>query len=136
MNDRIFVDTNLFVYSIANEPQKRSIAEKVLLAHEVIVSSQVMSEFLSVTMRKQILPAHQAITYAKQFMQVFEVTAITQQTVILACEMMMKYQFSYWDSLIVAAALESRCLWLYTEDLQDGQQIEATLTIYNPFQHP
>ena len=41
----------------------------------------------------------------------------------------------FWDSLIIAAALESRCLWLYTEDLQDGQQIEKTLSIYNPFLH-
>jgi predicted nucleic acid-binding protein len=41
----------------------------------------------------------------------------------------------YWDSLIIAAALKSQCTWLYTEDLQDGQQIEKTLSIYNPFLH-
>jgi predicted nucleic acid-binding protein len=69
-------------------------------------------------------------------MQVFEVIALTKQTVASAFDMMTRYQFSYWDSLIIAAALENQCPWLYTEDLQDGQQIEKTLTVYNPFLHP
>jgi predicted nucleic acid-binding protein len=55
---------------------------------------------------------------------------------IFADTNMVKYQFSYWDSLILAAALESGCIWLYSEDLQDGQQIENTLTIRNPFLQP
>jgi predicted nucleic acid-binding protein len=46
---------------------------------------------------------------------------------------MAKYQFSYWGSLILAAALESAGQFLYSEDLQDAQRIEDTLTIYNPF---
>jgi predicted nucleic acid-binding protein len=44
-----------------------------------------------------------------------------------------RYQYSYWDSLILASALESRCQIVYSEDMQDGQQIEHTLTIQNPF---
>lgn len=96
----------------------------------------MINEFVAVSIRKHILPQQQAISYATQFMQVFEVTALTQQTVMSAFDVMTRYQFSYWDSLIIAAALESQCPWLYTEDLQDGQQIEKKLTIYNPFLHP
>jgi predicted nucleic acid-binding protein len=136
MSDRIFVDTNILVYSIANDPQKRTIADMVLLKQEIVVSPQVISEFVAVSIRKQILPPQQAMTYATQFMQVFEVTALTKQTVTSAFDIVTRYQFSYWDSLIIATALESHCPWLYTEDLQDGQQIEKTLTIYNPFLHP
>jgi predicted nucleic acid-binding protein len=44
-----------------------------------------------------------------------------------------RYQFSFWDSLIVAAALEAQCSILYTEDLQDGQIIDGILEIKNPF---
>jgi predicted nucleic acid-binding protein len=44
-----------------------------------------------------------------------------------------KYRFSYWDSLILAAALESTCSFVYSEDLQDGQRIENRLTVINPF---
>jgi len=43
------------------------------------------------------------------------------------------YQFSLWDSLIVASALENKCTILYTEDMQHQQIIENTLTIINPF---
>jgi predicted nucleic acid-binding protein len=42
------------------------------------------------------------------------------------------YQFSYWDSLIIASALETGCSILFSEDMQDGQVIESTLTIRNP----
>ncbi|OGA66417.1 MAG: hypothetical protein A3G83_18130 [Betaproteobacteria bacterium RIFCSPLOWO2_12_FULL_68_20] len=44
-----------------------------------------------------------------------------------------RYRFSFYDALIVAAALESSCTMLYTEDLQDGQVIDDTLAIKNPF---
>lgn len=44
-----------------------------------------------------------------------------------------RYGYSYWDSLILASALESECSVVYSEDMQDGQSIEQTLTIKNPF---
>ena len=43
-----------------------------------------------------------------------------------------RWRFSFYDSLIVAAALVSKCNVLYSEDFQDGQEIES-LTIVNPF---
>lgn len=135
MSDRIFIDTNVLVYSIADDRQKRTIAERVLLDNEIVVSPQVINEFVAVTLRKRVLPKEQVISYAINFMEVFEVTAMTQQTVATALDLMTRYQFSYWDSLIVAAALESSCPFLYTEDLQDGQEIEGFLTVYNPFVH-
>lgn len=50
-----------------------------------------------------------------------------------ACLIADKYKFSFYDSLIIAAALESGCSTLYSEDMHDGQIIEKTLTIKNPF---
>jgi predicted nucleic acid-binding protein len=44
-----------------------------------------------------------------------------------------RYRFSFSDALIVAAALESGCTTLFSEDLQDGQVIDRTLTVRNPF---
>lgn len=135
MNDKIFIDTNILIYSISDEPQKRAIAHAVLLNHEIVVSPQVINEFVATGIRKRMLLQDQAVAYARQFMQIFEVTVMTQHTIASAFDVMVRYQFSYWDSLIVAAALEGQCLQLYTEDLQDGQQIEKRLTIYNPFLH-
>jgi predicted nucleic acid-binding protein len=55
-----------------------------------------------------------------------------QATHLHASRLRATHRFSYWDSLIVAAALESRCAVLYSEDLQDGQIVDGTLTIKNP----
>jgi predicted nucleic acid-binding protein len=48
-------------------------------------------------------------------------------------DLMMKHGYSIWDSLIVAAALQSRAKILYSEDLHHGQVIDGRLTIINPF---
>jgi len=57
----------------------------------------------------------------------------TKITILKACEIAARYQFSFYDSMIVAAALESNCEILYTEDMQHNQIINNTLTIINPF---
>ena len=136
MNAKIFVDTNILVYSVADDLHKRNIADNLLIDNEIVISPQVISEFVAVTLRKQILAQPKVIDYAKKFMQVFQVTVITSTTITSALDIMTKYQLAYWDSLILASALESSCTWLYTEDLQDGQRIENTLTIHNPFHQP
>jgi predicted nucleic acid-binding protein len=51
----------------------------------------------------------------------------------MALNLAERYQYSYFDSLILASALEAGCQILYSEDLQDGQRIENQLTIVNPF---
>lgn len=133
MNDRIFVDTNIFVYSVANDLTKRKIAEKLLIDNDIIISTQVINEFVAVTLRKKILHPEKIVEYSKQFMQIFQIILITEKTIISGFEVMMKYKLSYWDSLIIASALESSCSFLYSEDLQNGQLIESKLTILNPF---
>jgi hypothetical protein len=50
-----------------------------------------------------------------------------------ACQIAEKYQFSFYDSLIIASALKCDCYTLYSEDLQHGQIIEDKLKIINPF---
>ncbi|NJK98980.1 MAG: PIN domain-containing protein [Bacteroidales bacterium] len=54
-------------------------------------------------------------------------------TIDLACQIAKKYHYSYYDSQIIAAAMECGCKTLYSEDMQDGQVIENILTILNPF---
>jgi len=55
------------------------------------------------------------------------------QTIRKNIELCLRYNFSYWDSQIIASALESGCNILFTEDMQHGQVIEGILTIKNPF---
>lgn len=56
MSDRIFVDTNILVYSIANDSQKRSIADAVLLKQDIVVSPQVISEFVAQPFSASLIP--------------------------------------------------------------------------------
>jgi predicted nucleic acid-binding protein len=49
-----------------------------------------------------------------------------------ALDLQTRYRYGFYDSLIIAAALDAGCTRLYSEDLQDGQRIEG-LTIKNPF---
>jgi predicted nucleic acid-binding protein len=123
MSDNLFVDTNILVYSVADDRRKRAIADNLLLQEGIVVSPQVISEFVAVTLRKQMLEPTKVV----------DITVMTAHTVTCALEMMTKYRFSYWDSLILAAAIESACTIVYSEDLQDGQHIEDQITIINPF---
>lgn len=63
----------------------------------------------------------------------FEFSIIKKETIKLSFELMTKHKYSYWDSLIIASALENNCAILYTEDMQSGQIIEDRLKIINPY---
>lgn len=52
MGDNFFVDTNIFVYSVADDLGKRAVAEELLMQDGIVISPQVISEFVAVTLRK------------------------------------------------------------------------------------
>uniref|UniRef100_UPI00405795F7 PIN domain-containing protein n=1 Tax=Candidatus Electronema sp. TaxID=2698783 RepID=UPI00405795F7 len=133
MNDNLFVDTNILVYSVADDLRKRVVAEELLMQDVIVISPQVISEFVAVTLRKRILEPTKVTEYARKFLRAFQITVTSAETIAIALEIMTKYRLSYWDSLILAAALESSCSVVYSEDLQAGQVIEGRLTIVNPF---
>ncbi len=60
------------------------------------------------------------------------VSLIRVETIKSSWELRAKYNISFWDSLIVASALENKCTILYTEDLHHSQLIEGRLRILNP----
>lgn len=134
MSDKIFLDTNVLVYAFGSDSSKRIIAENLLLREDIVMSSQVVGEFVAVTSRKQILKPAEILLVSRNFLRTLPVVGVTGITVSLALDVMTKYQFAYWDSLILAAALESHCTLVYSEDLQSGQRIEDRLVIVNPFE--
>jgi predicted nucleic acid-binding protein len=134
MKDRIFIDTNLLIYYVSNDILKKAIVKDLLIGNdEIVVSSQVITEFVSITIKKQILSREQSINYANEFMDIFEFAAINKSTIKLSFEIINRYGYSSWDSLIIASALENNCLILYTEDMQHNQIIGGILRIINPF---
>jgi predicted nucleic acid-binding protein len=134
MNDRIFIDTNLWIYSYSNDEKGNKCKELLDKYFEnVNISTQVLGEIFSVLTKKNIKTKKETKKIISDLSTGFSVADVMTATVSKAIDISMKYAFSYWDSLIIASALESNCSILYTEDMQDGQVIDNKLRIVNPF---
>ena len=131
MAERAFLDTNIVVYLLADEPAKAERAE-ALLAARPCISVQVVNEFINVCTRKLKLDRAAAHAGARALMAHCDVLPISARTVETAMRLGERYGLSHWDSLIVAAAQLAGCAILYSEDMQHGQQLDG-LRIHNPF---
>ena len=142
MSDKVFIDTNIFVYAFLDTPNRTEDALKHQKAQtflgnfsdneHVTISTQVCNEYYS-ALRKHHVPDKDIQHSLRSLMTVTQVEAVTDKTVQKAMEIRNRYGFSYWDSLIIASALENDCRILYSEDMQDGQEIKKRLKILNPF---
>jgi len=133
MSGKIFLDTNILVYLYSgDEPEKQAAALKLIEQNNANISTQVLSELANTLSRKFALPfdvVAQAITEVQESCTVLPVMP---ETISQALALAKKYQYSYYDSLILASALSAGCSTLFTEDMQHGQVIENSLTINNP----
>jgi predicted nucleic acid-binding protein len=139
MTDKVFFDTNIFVYAYtSNEDHKHNRALELFVKLKKAnmcscISSQVLNEFYAVETIKYKLEHSEVIGYVKAMSNNFFVFAVTRDTSLYALSLKEKYQYSWWDSLVLASALENGCQIVYSEDMQHGQTIENSLKIINPF---
>ncbi|MCB1612724.1 MAG: PIN domain-containing protein [Lysobacterales bacterium] len=135
---RVFIDTNLWVYRLdQREPEKsRRIGDwlrEVASEHDIVLSTQVLIELRSVLARKLKPPMPQEDTRAAlNALAQFEVLASDTALVLDAHELAHREQLSWFDALIVEAALRAGCERLFSEDLSHGRQF-GNLTVCNPF---
>ena len=139
MSARFFLDTNIFVYTFDTKaPAKAKRAARLIRqaadTGEGVVSYQVVQEFFNVAFRRFSRPMN--VAEAEQYLiTVFRPLLAVHSSPTLYVEALRvsgKYRLSWYDSLIVAAALHAQCGMLYSEDLQHGQELEG-LRIENPF---
>ena len=129
----VFFDTNVLIYSIAQSDPRSERAE-ALVAAGGMISVQGLNEFVSVARRKMAMPWGEVNEALDAILILCPAPVpITLSTHHSALELAERYGFGTYDGLVLAAALQSRCRILYSEDLQDGQLIEQSLTIRNPF---
>lgn len=137
MSDRIFLDTNILVYLYStDEPLKRQHIEFLLTKidlHDVFISTQVINEFINVLHKKRKVPIPTLIKTIEDLLQLFNVIHVTESTIKNALKIVNNYHFSYFDSLMLASALEADCIYIFSEDMHDQQIIEKSLAIINPF---
>ncbi len=138
MSDKIFIDTNLWIYLYADDSDKEKVEKVSSLVDkhfvDINISTQVPGEFFHVLTKKGLKEKEEARQMVLDLIENFVVVDVLQSLVIKATDLSFHYGYSYWDSLIVAAALENNCSILYTEDMQDGQVIESKLRIINPIE--
>jgi len=134
MTDKVFMDTNLWIYLYSDDDKSAIVAELVNQnVDDIILSTQVLGELFSVITRKKLKTLPAATQIVEDIASLYEVAGLDRFSVAKAIQIHTKYQYSYYDSLIIASALENDCTILYTEDMQAGQVIEGALTIVNPF---
>lgn len=134
MSDRVFLDTNILIYGYSqDEPDKQQCAINCVQSDEVWISTQVLNETINVLRRKFTLEYARIRAVVAELTEKFKIAIVSVTTVESALNIAERYHYSYFDSLIVASALEVGCQILYSEDLQDGQQIDNQLTVINPF---
>lgn len=132
-----FVDTNILLYSLDLEPAnpaKTAIATEILTGTDLTLSVQVLQEFYvqaTHPRRPDALPHDIAVRLIQKWLR-FRIQENTVAVLQSALALKDRYQTSYWDAAILAAAKSARCQHLLTEDLNHGQDYDG-ITVINPF---
>lgn len=133
--ERIFVDTNVFLYAASMAPEdarKKQLAAEVIRQPGLVISSQVIQEFISAALRRPALGLGEAqIDVWLGFFSPEQVQVLTLPVIRHAVALRRRFQLSHWDSTIIAAALAASCSTLFSEDLTHGQIFDS-LTVQNP----
>jgi len=139
MSDKYFLDTNIIIYSFdSGEKEKQNISKELIASglknSHTSISYQVIQEFVNVATRKfdQPLSYNDCKFYVDHVLRLMWEVYPSQNLFHEAISIAEKWKYSFYDSLIIASALEASCNILYSEDLQHKQKIYS-LKIVNPF---
>jgi len=137
-DDKVFLDTNIIIYAYdASAGEKHRIAKKIFVelwdSGLGVISTQVLQEFfVNVTQKiPKTLDKRLAKDIVSDLLK-WDVVVNDGESIIEAIEILLRYGCSFWDSLIIEAAIRSGAVVLLSEDLSHGQIING-LTIKNPF---
>lgn len=133
-NQKVFLDTNLLIYAHTNlDTPKQHKIQSIISTEQTIISTQVFKEAANVLFKKFNFAWQDIQQVLLEMEQNNEVYTNTTTTIQSSCQIANRYGFSFYDSLIIASALEVGCSVLYSEDLQHGQVFDKEMTVKNPF---
>jgi len=135
MSDRVFLDTNLLIYLYSeSEPEKRTIVYRIFDNSHCITSLQALNEACNVWYRKYGWDGVKVYKHLDNIERLCnEVLMVGRSTINQALLLKDRFGYSYYDCLMLSSALGSNCCKIMTEDMKDGQIINDTLKIVNPF---
>lgn len=138
MNDRTFIDSNVFLYAAEDEDPAKSARAGAWLrylfdAGNGVANLQVMNEVSNVLIKRGNMPPEKVFSIIDGFLA-FGNAPINLETVAAARLLHFETRYSWWDCVLLASAMELGCRLFLSEDMRDGHQIRG-LTIKNPFLH-
>lgn len=131
--NKIAVDTNIFLYSLDQfypDKQERALD---LIADRPTICTQNLSEFANVCLRRWKYFKSRVASLIDVFAEECNYVVLDKYTILRASKIMHKYDFQYFDALIISAALNSGCEIFYSEDMHHQLLVENQLRIINPF---
>ena len=134
MHAEFFLDTNILLYaasSAKSEERKRAKARELLAMEGGSLSVQVQAEFY-VNATAKFKLSHDQVVGIFESHEASPVLGVTESVFWAALQIKNRYKLSYWDSAIIAAAVELGCQTVYSEDLNHGQSY-AGIRVINPF---
>jgi len=139
MKDKYFLDTNIIIYSFdqanaVKQQKAHQLIKTALIENKGCISYQVIQEFLTVATKKFAAPlsALDCQRYLDSVLQPLCQIFANIDLYHRALDLMQRWHYSFYDSLILAAAIQTECKILYSEDLHH-RQLFKSLTIVNPF---
>lgn len=134
---KVFVDTNILLYSVSDHPAeigKRDIARLLLADQQCVLSVQVLNEFVwrAARLRQGNSLSDATIRSLVTLWSSLDVQTLDLPLFRLAWQVSDNTNYGWWDCMIVAAAIQSGCGILYSEDMQHGHVVEG-VRIENPF---
>jgi predicted nucleic acid-binding protein len=133
---RAFIDTNIFIYfQQSDDVVKHQISEDTLNFFDCVVSAQVLNEICNLLTKKFPVPLPDILQFLEDIVVTSELLVVSNSLILKALGLLEQYCVSYYDALMIAAALETNCKYLVSEDMQDGLIVENKLTILNIYNH-
>jgi len=133
MNDGAFFDSNIIIYLFdLDDKRKNARAKEIIDKYNPVISLQVLREFSNISIKKLGCDCD-VVSNRIDFLCENLVVQDENATLIKkALSVQKRYKYTFYDSLIIASAIEAKCNILFSEDMQDGQVIEG-MRIINPF---
>ena len=136
--DKTFIDTNIIIYAYDVTAGKKHETARIIISDLWdsglgVISTQVLQEFFVNVVRKIPKPIdkQQAKEIVRDFLK-WHVVVNTGDSIIDAIDLCLRFGYSFWDSMIIEAAIKGGATVLISEDLQDGQVVSG-VSIKNPF---
>jgi predicted nucleic acid-binding protein len=137
MNGNFFLDTNIFVYSfddvsLAKAEQANRLIHEGIVTKAGAISYQVIQEFFNVVYRRSPMRPAEAEHFMATVFRPLWVVHPSPAFFLRGMQLMERFHLQWYDSLIVAGAIEAKCSILYSEDFQHGQKLDG-VEVRNPF---